>query len=386
MAGLGMAAKAHQAGIPREGVGEFLANELAAGGEFNINPYKDAIKFYYNGLKNISSSVAIGLGATAGETVDGPLGAIIGAKIADKHLTPVVEKVLNKPLIGMSKLVMPTFMKVLSTGQTSGLYEALDYAAKAAKGAKAANNAVENLFKAGITPTVNMLSERDENKIRDFVDEGGVTQQLQNQSSQSNQYAEGGEVQHGDDDPIANVYPDQNMLINAARGRVSNYLTSLKPQENLPKLSFDKEFRDHDKHKTYDTAIKIAANPLRVMDHVKDGTLKIEHLQHMNSMYPEVYQYLKNKLVARITQSQVKKETPPNFATRIAMSMFLGAPLSSSLTPQSIQAAQSTFIPMQPPPQASQNKPKKSTSTLGKDNKAYRTPEQAAEYDKASRD
>lgn len=387
IAGMGMAAKAHQAGIPAKEAEEWLTKyfqDFGAGSEFNYKAYKPGVDFYYNGLKNIVGSTAIGLGGAAGEVVNGPVGAIVGAKVADKYLTPVIEKVLNRPLIGMSKLVTPTLMKALSVGQTSGLLDMLNYASKASKGDRMCTNAVESLFKAGIPVSISN-SDNAENKIREFIDEGGINQQLQNQLEQNpSQYAQGGEVDSNSDHPIANVYPEQNIMLNAARGRVFNYLNSIKPQDTLPKLAFDKDFKNEESHRTYDRAIKIAANPISVLKHVKDNTIQAEHVQHLNSMFPEAYQYLKNKLVSRISSAQYNEDPPPDFATRQAMSMFLGTPLESSFTPQNILAAQATYLP-QIPPQQPQGKTKRGTSTLGKDNKSYRTPNQAAEADKQDR-
>lgn len=388
LSGMGMAAKAHQAGVPAELVEEHLTPLI---GEPYYKAYKPGIDFYYGGLKNLASSTAVGLGGAAGEAVSGPMGAIQGARIADKHLTPIIEKIINRPLIGMSKMTMPVVMKVLSSGHVDGLLDMLNYSSKVAKGVQSANNAIEALFKSGITPTIRNY-EGDENRIREYIDGGGVTQQLQNQlEQQPKQYAEGGKVEDpSKEHALAQIYPEQNIMLNSARGRVSGYLTSVKPQKNNMKLAFDKEFKDEDKHRRYDRAVKIAANPLSVMKHIKDNTLQTEHVQHLEAMYPEVYQHLKNKLTDRITKAQFNEEMPANFATRQSMSLFLGTPLESSLTPQNIMAAQSVFAPQQTPaqqnPQPSPNKPKKATAKLGsKTNTMYQTADQSAEADRSGR-
>lgn len=374
LVGLGLAAKARADGIPAEQVEEYLTKQV---GDAYYKSYRPGINFYNKVLTEIPKSVATGAGDLAVRALGGHTGAeMVLDPIARKFLSPIVEKVLARPLMGMSKLATPVFMKVLSTGHTKGLLQALDYASKCSKGAEAINQGVEALFKSGVTPAIDYLS--DEEKIRDFVDEGGINPQPQD----TEQYAEGGHIS-AHENHIASIYPEQNIMLNTARGRVSNYLTSMKPQDNRPKLAFDKEHKDEASHKKYDSAIKIAANPLSVLKHVKDGSIQIDHLKHMQAMYPEVYQHLKNKVTERITKAQLNKESISS-KTRQGMSMFLGVPLESSFTPANIQAAQSVFIPKQPPqqgqPQAA--KSKKSTAPLSKVGKSYQTMTQSSEADK----
>jgi hypothetical protein len=122
------------------------------------------------------------------------------------------------------------------------------------------------------------------------------------------------------------------------------------------------------------------------MNHIKNGTLQPEHMTHMNSMYPELTSYLQKQLTQRIMNSQLDNESLPG-KTQRSLSMFLGAPMASNLTPQSITAAQMAFAPKQTPQQSQQQaKTKKGTSNLGKSNKEYKTVSQSAEADRGSRE
>jgi len=160
-------------------------------------------------------------------------------------------------------------------------------------------------------------------------------------------------------------FPDQNILMNAAKGRVSQYLTSLKPQENTPRLPFDPKPDQTTAHKAYDDAVSIAAKPLSVVKNIKNGSITTDQLKHLTQLYPEVYSQLSKKITAGITQSQLNDETVP-YKTRQAMSLFLGTPLDSTMSPTSIQAAQMVFKAKQSPqPQGQPPKMgKKGTSNL----------------------
>jgi hypothetical protein len=70
------------------------------------------------------------------------------------------------------------------------------------------------------------------------------------------------------------------------------------------------------------------------------------------------------------------------YKTKMGLSLFMGQPVDSSMTPQSIVAAQP--VPAQQP-QGGQQGPKKSTDKLGKSTSSYRTASQDAEYDRGER-
>ena len=122
---------------------------------------------------------------------------------------------------------------------------------------------------------------------------------------------------------------------------------------------------------------------MAIMDDVRTGALSAEKMKHFTQMYPELHQQLSKKITERATSAQLDEEKPP-YKTSMAMSMFLGSALDSTMTPAGIQAAQATYIKPAPPQQ--QGKTKRGTSTLGKSNSSYRTPNQTAEADQSKRD
>jgi hypothetical protein len=88
---------------------------------------------------------------------------------------------------------------------------------------------------------------------------------------------------------------------------------------------------------------------------------------------------LGKKITERIGQAQLDEEKP-SYRVRQGLSLFLGAPMDSTFTPASIQAAQSVFAQQAAQKQAMQApaKPKKSTSKLDKVSQSYRTGSEAA--------
>lgn len=398
LAGMGAAAKAHAAGVPEKDAAEFITNYLRSQGAEDINyaTYKPGVKLYYSGVKRaLDKATSVATDSLIGGAVTkatGSLGAgVAAARISHSYVVPIVEKVLNKPLIGVgNKLVIPTVMNALSKGQTTGLFNALNYATQVSKGARAVNNGIEAIFKAGGQKAFdNTVSDKDRQKIMDYIDNGGANREMQDslQEQQPQQgFAAGGEVQQHDNGSISTLYPAQAALMNTAKGRMSNYLQSLKPQPNNPKLPFSRELPMKGHDRTYNNAIDIAAQPLSILNRIKDGTLRMEDIKHLNSMYPELVQHLQKQLTKRLMQAQIDDKSIPG-KTQQSMSLFLGTPLAGWMQPQMIQAAQLALKPKQTAQQGQQQaKTKKGTSNLGKSNKSYKTSDQAAESDRSSRE
>lgn len=404
LAGMALASRAKEAGVPPDKVEEYATKyfkDFSADEMFNYNHYRDGVNLYNKAHSKIirtAVNTAAGAGAAAlgGDDESLKERALAGAAagfLSDKYIVPMVEKVLQKPLLRANKYVAPTMMYALEKGQTSGLFNLLNHTNEIARGAKAVNSGVESVFRGGAQQGINdLVSDRDIKSIKKYLDDGGVTQEMQDSLKESPEadqnFAKGGKVQTQPDHSgsIANMYPEQAMMMSEAKGRMSNYLNSLKPQKNTPKLPYDKPMDQKSQNRTYDEAVHMAAAPLSVLKHIKDGTLQIRHLKHMNGMYPELTKHLQKKLTARLMQSQLEGDHPKG-ATKQALAMFLGAALETYQTPQGIMAAQSTFAKSQPQQQQDGTmKGKQGKAAINKLPGSYKTPGQAAESDRANRD
>jgi len=180
-------------------------------------------------------------------------------------------------------------------------------------------------------------------------------------------------------DPLADLFPEHNIVLNTAKARASNYLNTLKPSSVTTKLPFDSTPSTTKQDRDYKEALKLAASPLSILRHVAQGRLMPDTRKHFANMYPELHDDMSKRMTQGITEAQLEGRKP-SYRVRQAMSLFMGAPLDSTFTPQSIIAAQQVFAPKAPPQGApAPGKNKKGTATLTKASDQYETNSQAAE-------
>ena len=238
------------------------------------------------------------------------------------------------------------------------------------KGHKSLEDSSESLFSDKTVPDSD--NSKSKKTLEDWMNKGSVYDDIQNALSE------------GAVDPksplqnslMATFHPEQNSLLQSAKGRVSGYLNSLKPQANAPKLSFDSEPDYTEMNKAYNKALDIANNPLSIMSDIKKGVIEPSQIKHLSMMYPELLQSLQKKVTDRIINAQLSGEKP-DYKIRQGLSMLMGAPLSGDLYPPNMQAIQASFQKAQPQAQGQGSKPKKSTSKLSKSDQSYMTSNQA---------
>ncbi len=250
------------------------------------------------------------------------------------------------------------------------------------KGEKSIHTHVDHIFGGDKLPIEKNIDSRKD--IEDWIAKGGIDDDIQQQIYKSHNapksFADGGEVDGNDDnnlhnDAISSKYPDHNMTYQMAKGRVSQYLNALRPQDNTPKLAFDPEPDQRQQKKAYDKAVKIAHDPLSVLREIKKGTIEPDDVRHLNEMYPELNEAIQKKVTKKIVEAQLSGKKP-SYTMRQGLSLFMGTPLSGEMTPQNIRAAQAVFqsqgSPQQGAPQQGQKPPKK-TSALSKSSQAFLT-------------
>jgi hypothetical protein len=278
----------------------------------------------------------------------------------------------------------------------------MDYGIAASRGAKQMGDAVNSVFEPGsgdaYTPA---NADRDHEKIRELMKHGGLNSQLPQQPLPSaapaatpppQMFADGGTVTAPEapelppepedhmeaPNGMAIHFPDHAAMLSAAQMRVSQYLNTQRPQDNPDKLPYDASPSQAEQERQYTKAVALAANPVTVLNHVKDGSLTPETMDHFKAMYPDIHETLAKQLTQKITNNQIAG-TSPSYAKRQALSLFLGTPLDSTLTAGNIMAAQATYAnqAQQPAPGTPQTKSKRNTSKLGEASAQYQTIEQA---------
>lgn len=383
---------------------EFLAGIGAANtgtipeGLESSKTFKDGVKFYTEGMpaligkiSKLPADLAGGyLGEKAAESVGASpaVGATVGAAAAHKLLGSYLEKFLNIPLNTVNnKYVVPAVLKVLSGGNSADLANAVNYAVNVGKGAQKLNTAVDSVFRGTEQQIINADAvERNREKLRKSIENRDLDKQIEEEKRPSPQaYAEGGEVQ-GAAAPVtqsaqhlATHYPEQNILLQAARSRVDGYLNSIRPQKAQGQLPYDTALPNKQADRSYDKALDIATHPLGVMEHVSRGTLTPEHMKHLSSMYPEIQTALAKQVAKRMVHQQLKDEKLP-YKTRQSLTLFMGSPLDSTFSPGAMASVQQLFMRSSQPNQRQQpGKPPSESSMKGiqKVPNQYRTPGEA---------
>lgn len=311
----------------------------------------------------------------AGYKVGGLPGVVMGHVIGE-HL----EKLINTNLPKASqKYVGPAILKAASSSSIDNLSQIIDHATTIGKGAQKISKGVEALFNAGSNQALDYdTSEKQREKLRHYIENDDLGQEIKDENNQTpspSGFAEGGKVENTVQKPnaVATVYPEQNVLLSAAKGRVSGYLNSIRPVKNMMKLPFDSDHKDPQKEREYNKALDFANQPMSILKKIKNGTLVPKDMEHLTNMYPELHSHLSKKITEKIADHKMDETKKPPYHVRQAMSLFMGSNLDSTMTQPSMQAAQNVFAQQNAQKQA----PPNSKSSLSKLGEAAQTPEQA---------
>lgn len=331
---------------------EDILKHMAASDLIKAKDFQDGQKFFLESLQpKAISGVKYGVavkggvaGSVLGGALSGPAGAVSGGIIGERLGEKLGEKLGNIVVPKMAqKVVGPMLTRMAGNGNFQGVARAIDHGVKTAKGAQAIGKGIDSIFRSGSLEWLKEPSEKDREKVKVYQTNGGIDGSLQQSSSQPEQgFASGGEVQGPPHNPIAEHWPDQNMQLQAARARVSNYLNSVRPMAK-GKLPFDSEHKDKHAEREYDKVVDMANNPLSVLGHIQKGSLGTKHMKDFVSMYPELHAHLSNKLHERMVEGQANNEKRPPYHVRQSLSLFLGTSLDSTLTQPSMAAAQNVF-------------------------------------------
>lgn len=380
--GLGAAAKGEEHVSAIGAMHDMLEQKIPKGVEHGIKLYGALSEHIAGKLVDAASAVGGALLGHIGGVGGEALGAKMAYEAAKKWLEPYADKLASQTI--NKKVVTPVLLKALSTGEHMGITDALRHGTRAAKGVKMASDAVQDLFNVGGKEAAHAM-ERDNDKLDKYMEDGGIDQQIDELKDTPpvprQGLAEGGAVEAKpiqSTGGVATMYPAQHQMLTATKGRVSQYLNSVRPSKPVG-MMYDTEHKDATKERTYRSALSVANAPLSVITHVKNGTVTPEHIKHLSSMYPELHDHLSKKITETMVKHQHDEEKRPNYKVRQGLAMFMGSPLDSTMTPQSIQAAQATYIQQQPQQPQQGQKNKKDTGSLSKFSKDYQTASQSRE-------
>ena len=275
---------------------------------------------------------------------------------------------LNKVLSGSDDakaLALQKFAQQPGTPVSPGGFKAMTYYMHSVlQGEALSVKAVGNMFKADaqVIPQTMYPTESDRYKL-DKIVKGAAS----NPSALVNTT---GDLEH--------YMPGHAAAVSQATARITNYLNTLRPTTEASTPLGPKNKPNPQQQARYESALNIAQQPLMVLDKMSKGTLTSSDIQDLYSMYPDKYEDLKTKLVNQLSKMTEKDGVVP-YKMRMSASLFLGQPLDSTMTPQSIVAAQPTPAPPQQQQGAPKGLSKPKAEGLSKMNKMYQTPGQAAQ-------
>lgn len=154
------------------------------------------------------------------------------------------------------------------------------------------------------------------------------------------------------------IMPELGGSLTQTAANMVGYINSQRPAPKLESVFQQEMPVPFLERRQFQRLLRIAYNPLEIYKMIKEGTINSKDAIHFQNMYPELHADAKQRIMDNIIEMKNKNITVP-YKLRKSLSVFVGYPLDKNLTPQAIQAAQSTYAPKNlPPPQTPQFAPK----------------------------
>lgn len=301
----------------------------------------------------MKKAMTSGLAGVTGGAIGSALGhPFIGYFVGKQALTP------------MFKHIMPNMLNKLFANSTSaaGFKAGSSYLQAVVKGAAKTEEAIV----AAASGEKLSLVSKSENKVDDLkkvVDGFEQNPDLVNQLPAD----------------LGHYLPEHNSALVASATKTISYLSSLKVRTPNT-LPFDGKFvASKEQDARYESALKIANNPLSVLDKVRSGQITPNDIADLNAMAPALADRLRQGLTTQLVSNKQAGKSVP-YKTQLGMSLFLGQPLASSMQSFSIQASQ--------PAMAAPNQPAKSVKNgdkLSKMPNLYQTSDQSRQLSRQNR-
>lgn len=299
----------------------------------------------------------------------------LGDHIADQNHDGMADHMHGHPLVGgagkghlkpiMALLSQPLMEKEPHPEAFRG---AADYLSHAAKGHERLDSYMKTVIGDGKSPKLAPDKSRDALK-KELEDLESNTDALM---------SVGGSLGH--------YLPDHGAEIGVLTASALNYLQSLKPQQSQPSPLDRMSHPDPSAEAKYNRQLDIAQQPLLAMQNLKNGTLLPDDIATVKTIYPGLFKSMTDKASEQMIDYKSKGKDIP-YHQRISLSLLLGQPLDSTLTPQGMQAIMNSSKGQQAQQQAEKAKgPSKASgaelSQINKVNSMFKTPLQDREMDR----
>ena len=140
------------------------------------------------------------------------------------------------------------------------------------------------------------------------------------------------------EDSLSELMPDQSTMMTASIGRVVNFLSQLDASGRVD--SFGRKIPESlVESQEYDTALRIAEEPLSLLDKVASNEITEHEVMALQEMYPALYSKISQKLITKIAD-QSSEGRPVDYDTLLSVAIFTGQPLDGSMTSEAIASIQ----------------------------------------------
>lgn len=232
---------------------------------------------------------------------------------------------------GATRYAMLKFLGSGAETSGEGFMAATKLAAATARGESLLNNGIKNVVGTGgkvipmptpkalkvLEAQVKKVAENDPDTQKDMLSIGGAT---------------------------SHYLPDHGAALAMTGARNLQYLASMRPPDKaLSPLDSDPKPNSEQQAK-YQRALQIAEQPLIVLNSVKRGNVTVQDIAHLKQMYPALYQRMNQKLMDDLVAAAHGEKKLP-YSTKMGISSFMGQPLDSTMTPQSIISIQQSIVP-----------------------------------------
>ena len=183
---------------------------------------------------------------------------------------------------------------------------------------------------------------------------------------------------------LGDSLPQHGAVLAATAGDALNHFNAIKPQQSKARPLDELTPPDQMAQNTYDRHLDLAEHPALILQHVQDGTLLPSDLSALGALYPG----LKKSIISQAGESLINAKTDGvkiPYHQRQSLSLLLGQPLDSTMTPMAMQAIISSAAVQQNQSQQ-KAKPKKASGSELKQinfvNRLSTTSLQDREFDK----
>jgi hypothetical protein len=330
-----------------------------------LDRLNDATHNFSNTARTVDKLMAYLPGSATGMVT-----MLLGHNPATALLMGTLAKALTKDAPDAIRLAMLKFMGSQAPIEAAGMKSMVEFIHETIKGENLVQKATKNIFKAGqeVLPEAKMPSETDRNKLDKAL------KRYQEQPQELLKVA--GQTGH--------YMPEHAQSLGQTAAGAVTYLNSKRPNTDVRNPLDTKMEASPGQKAAFNRTLDIANQPLLVLHAVKQGRITPSDVVDLKNLYPKLYDKLATKLTTEMME-QVHKGQPISYQTRLGLSLFLGKPLDSTMTPEGIQATQAALQSRQNQMQQSQGGQqqggggKHSLNSLSKGPAMYQTANQKAE-------